>query len=145
MEEHAVMDAKNEELVIEAEKENLDRVMDFVNSRLESICCPPDAQIQIDIAVEEIFINIASYAYAPDKGHVTVRVELFNDPMMVTITFMDHGVPFNPLARKDPDVNLPINVRNIGGLGIFMTKKLMDDMQYTYLDGRNILTLKKKL
>ena len=133
------------ELELEAAAENLAEVQAFVDERLERADCPPKAQMQIAVAVEEIFINIASYAYAPDKGKATVRVEVSEDPVTVTITFVDHGMPYDPLAKEDPDVSLPANERKIGGLGIFMTKKMMDSVHYEYRDGRNILTLKKKL
>ena len=145
MKKHEITDAVGGELLIEAERENLARVMAFVESRLETVGCSPKAQMQIGIAVEEVFVNIASYAYAPDKGHATVRMEVSDDPVTVTITFIDHGMPYDPLARKDPDVTLPADARDIGGLGIFLTKKLMDDVRYVYQDGQNILTLKKKL
>ena len=133
------------ELELEAAAENLAEVQAFVDERLERADCPPKAQMQIAVAVEEIFINIASYAYAPDKGKATVRVEVSEDPVTVTITFVDHGMPYDPLAKEDPDVSLPANERKIGGLGIFMTKKLMDDIAYAYEDGKNILTLKKNI
>ena len=94
---------------------------------------------------EEIFINIASYAYAPDKGRATVRVEVSGEPVSVTITFIDHGIPYDPLSRQDPDVTKSAEDREIGGLGIFLTRKIMDDLSYEYRDGKNILTLKKKL
>jgi anti-sigma regulatory factor (Ser/Thr protein kinase) len=74
-----------------------------------------------------------------------VRVEISEDPLTVTITFVDHGIPYDPLAKEDPDLSLSAEDREIGGLGIFMTKKLMDDVSYDYIDGRNILTLKKNL
>ena len=112
---------------------------------LEEADCPVKAQMQIGVAVEEIFINIANYAYAPDKGKATVCVEVSEEPVTVTITFVDHGVPYDPLAKADPDVTLPAVEREIGGLGIFMTKNLMDDVTYEYRDGKNILTLKKNL
>ena len=134
-----------DELDIEAVTENFPRVAAFVDSRLESIGCSPKAQMQIGIAVEEVFVNIAHYAYAPEKGSATVRVEVSERPVSVTITFIDHGVPYDPLARKDPDMTLDASEREIGGLGIFMTKKLMDDVSYEYRDGQNILTLKKNL
>ena len=101
--------------------------------------------MQIGVAVEEIFVNIANYAYHPDKGNATVRVEVSGDPVCVTITFVDHGVPYDPLAKDDPDVTLSADDREIGGLGIFMTKRIMDDVAYEYKDGQNILTLKKNL
>ena len=133
------------ELDIEAVSENLAEVQAFVDERLESVGCPPKAQMNIDIAVEEVFINIASYAYVPETGKATVRVEVSEDPVTVTITFVDHGVPYDPLAKKDPDIGLSADEREIGGLGIFMTRKIMDDMTYSYINGQNILTLKKNL
>ena len=134
-----------DELDIEAVTENLPRVLAFVDERLEKVACPMKAQMQIDVAVEEIFVNIASYAYAPEKGKATVRVEVSEDPVTVTITFVDHGIPYDPLAREDPDITLPADERETGGLGIFMTKKFMDAVTYTYKDGQNILTLTKNL
>ena len=102
-------------------------------------------QMQIDLAVEEVFVNIAKYAYAPDKGRAVVRVEVCDDPVQVKITFLDHGKPYDPLAKDDPDVTLPVEVRPVGGLGIFMVKQSMDDVKYEYKDGTNILTLVKSL
>ena len=101
--------------------------------------------MQIELAVEEIFVNIANYAYAPEIGRATVRVSVSDDPLTVTITFIDCGVPYDPLKRSDPDVTLSAEEREIGGLGIFMTKKVMDEVAYEYKDGQNVLTLKKRL
>ena len=136
--------SKNE-LEIEATTHRLEEVQMFVDERLEAVACPPKAQMQIGVAVEEIFVNIAHYAYTPEKGCATVRVEVSEEPVLVSITFIDHGIPYDPLAREDPDVALPAQQRQIGGLGIFMTKKLMDDIVYEYKDGQNVLTLKKNL
>ena len=133
------------ELVLDATIENLPKVMDFVGDHLESANCPPDIRFQVDMAVEEIFTNIANYAYNPEKGTATVRVEVTEEPITATITFIDHGTPYDPLAKEDPDVTLSAEEREIGGLGIFLTKKLMDDIAYEYKDGQNILTLKKQL
>jgi anti-sigma regulatory factor (Ser/Thr protein kinase) len=133
------------ELELEAVNENLDEVQAFVDEHLEAADCPMKAQMQIDVAVEEIFVNIASYAYHPEKGNAMVRVEVSEEPVEVTITFIDHGMPYDPLAREDPDVTLPAEMRGTGGLGVFMTKKLMDDLAYEYVDGQNILTLKKNI
>ena len=94
---------------------------------------------------EEIFINIASYAYVPDKGNVTVRVEVQDEPLMITIQFVDHGIPYDPLAKEDPDVTMSAEERQIGGLGIYMAKQSMDDISYRYEDGKNILTMKKNI
>ena len=134
-----------DELDIEATVEQLQTVLNFVNAHLEAVDCPPKSQMQMEIAVEEIFVNIAHYAYAPEKGHATVRVEVSGDPVTVSITFIDRGTPYDPLAKEDPDITLSAEERNIGGLGIFMTKKIMDDISYEYKDGQNILTLKKTL
>ncbi len=134
-----------DELETEADAENLPEVEAFVEERLEAVRCPPKARMQIGVAVEEIFINIASYAYAPGRGKASVRVEIDRDPLTVTITFADRGIPYDPLANADPDLSLPAEDRDVGGLGIFMTKKLVDDISYEYRGGQNILTLKKRL
>lgn len=133
------------ELDIEATNENLSEVQKFVDERLTKVDCPQATVMQIGVAVEEIFINISNYAYIPGKGNAVVRVEVSEEPISVSITFIDHGVPYDPVKKADPDVTLPATERKIGGLGIFMTKKIMDDVAYTYEDGKNILTLKKNL
>ena len=133
------------ELTIAATVENIGTVTDFVNEHLESYDCPMKAQMQIDIAIDELFGNIAHYAYNPEVGSATVRVEVIEDPLAVTITFIDNGVPYDPLAKADPDTTLSAEERDIGGLGIYMVKKSMDDITYEYKDGQNILTIKKSL
>ena len=133
------------ELNIEAKTENLDKVLAFVDQHLEERGCAVQVQMQIDVAVEELFVNIAQYAYAPDIGVVTIRVELEEAPSVVVITFIDKGIPYNPLAKEDPDITLSAEERQIGGLGIYMVKKSMDDMSYEYKDGQNILQIKKQL
>ena len=132
------------ELNIEALVENLDKVLAFVDEEIDKLECSVKIHTQIDVAVEELFVNIAHYAYKPETGPATVRVEVEKDPPAISITFIDHGVPYDPLAKADPDVTLPAEQREIGGLGIFMTKKLMDDVVYEYKDGSNILRLIKK-
>ena len=136
---------EEDELELEALVENLPWVQEFIDSHLEKVGCPPRAQMQIGLAAEEIFVNIASYAYAPEKGRAKVRVEVAGEPVTVTLTFLDRGVPYDPLQREDPDVTLPADERDIGGLGILLTKKTMDDVAYEYRDGQNILTLKKTI
>lgn len=133
------------ELIVEAKLDNLAQVLQFVDSRLEEEDCPIGVQMKIDVAVEELFVNIASYAYAPGSGSATVRMEVEEDPKTVVITFVDCGVPYDPLAKEDPDVTLSINDREIGGLGIFMVKKSMDDMIYEYENGQNVLTIRKRI
>ena len=133
------------ELTVEAKTANIEAVTDFVNEQLEALDCPMKAQMQIDIAIDELFGNIAHYAYNPEIGKATVRVEVIEDPLAVTITFIDNGVPYDPLAKADPDTTLSAEEREIGGLGIYMVKKSMDDITYEYKDGQNILTIKKKI
>ena len=132
-----------EELNLPALRENLDQVMSFVEEHLEQAGCPAKTLLQVSMAVEEIFINIASYAYDPKVGPATIRVEVKEQPLCVIITFVDHGRPYDPLAREDPDVTLPAEQRQVGGLGIFLVKKTMDDIRYEYKDGSNILTITK--
>ena len=133
------------ELTIEATIENITQVTDFVNGHLEQYDCPLKAQMQIDVAIDELFSNIARYAYDPKTGPATVQVEVQKDPMAVIITFIDHGKPYDPLSREDPDLNLPLEERKEGGLGIFLVKKVMDDVRYEYKDGRNILRIRKNI
>ena len=116
------------ELNIAATVENIEVVTDFVNEQLEALECPMKAQMQIDIAIDELFGNIAHYAYNPEVGSATVRVEVIDDPLSVVITFIDGGVPYDPLAAADPDTTLSAEDRAIGGLGIFMVKKSMDEI-----------------
>lgn len=133
------------EITIEAKIENLNEVLAFVDGQLEELGCPIKAQMQIDIAVEEIFVNIASYAYTPGVGNAVVRFESSQDPASVTITFIDSGVPYDPVQKDDPDVTLSAEERGIGGLGIYMAKKAVDDMKYVYRDGQNILSISKSI
>ncbi len=133
------------EMTIEAKVENIPEVVDFVSEQIEAYGCPVKTQLQIDVAVDELLANIANYAYAPGTGKATVRVELLEDPIRVRITFIDNGVPYDPLKKKDPDVTLSAEERKIGGLGIFMVKKSMDDMSYEYKDGQNIVRITKNI
>ena len=133
------------EKTFDASVDQLDEVLAFVTGQLELLDCPPKFQIQIEVAVEELFVNIASYAYAPGHGKATVCLELSEGPRTATLTFTDAGMPFDPLGREDPDVTLSAEERDVGGLGILMTKKLMDEVSYEYRDGKNVLTLKKLL
>lgn len=133
------------ELTIPATVENIEKVIEFVNSQLEEINCPIKAKMQIDIAIDELFGNIAHYAYNPETGPATVRVEVTEAPISVIVTFIDHGIPYDPLKKDDPDVTLSAEERAIGGLGIFMVKKTMDEITYEYKDGQNILSIRKDL
>lgn len=131
------------EITVDATLKNIPEVTEFVNEKLESLNCPLKAQMQIDIAIDELFGNISNYAYSPDVGPATVRVEVEEDPVAVIITFIDGGRQFDPLSRKDPDVTLPAAKRRIGGLGLFLVRKTMDEITYEYRDGKNILKIRK--
>lgn len=131
------------EITIDATLENLATVQEFVEEELKTYDCPVKAVMQISVAVEEIYVNIAHYAYHPNVGKATVRCAVGGEPLQVTIQFLDNGKSFDPLAKPDADTALSVEEREIGGLGIFMVKKSMDDVQYQYKDGCNILTLKK--
>ena len=133
------------ERTFDAVLDQLDDVLAFVDEQLDLIDCPMKSRMQVQIAAEEIFVNIASYAYQPGTGKADILVETAKDPRSVTITFKDRGIPYDPLAKEDPDISLSAEDRPIGGLGIFMTKKSMDEMKYEYRDGQNVLTIRKLL
>ena len=133
------------EMTLEATVGNIPIVTDFINTELEALECPMKAQMQIDIAVDELFGNIAHYAYDPLTGPATVRVEVDDDPMAVIITFIDHGKPYDPLAGKEPDITLNAEDREVGGLGVFLVKKTMDEITYEYKNGQNILKIRKNM
>ena len=134
------------ELVIEADRSNTSQIQAFIDERLEEVDCPLMTQTAIDIAVEELFVNIASYAYDSGIGMAVVQVTVHEDPLSVEITFIDNGRQYDPLAKADPDTTISsAKQRKKGGLGIFMVKKSMDNVNYEYKDGKNILTIKKSL
>ena len=133
------------ELTVNAAVENIEVVTDFVNEELEKLDCPVKARRQIDVAIDELFGNIARYAYSPDVGKATVRFSVEENPLEVTITFIDNGIPFNPLEKSNPDTHLSAEERPIGGLGIFLVKKSMDMVEYEYKNGQNILKIKKNI
>ena len=171
------------EITVKALVDNLGTVTDFVDDFLDSHDCPMKVQMQIDIAIDEIFSNICHYAYGDSGnpigaidsegsgdsadsvdsvGEATIRVEFVDaeasDPdaqtsktddadasarKAIALTFIDNGVPYNPLEKEDPDTTLSAEDRKIGGLGIYMVKKNMDEMEYEYSEGKNILSMKK--
>ena len=133
------------EMTVEATISNIPAVTDFVNSELEHFDCPIKALTQIDIAIDELLSNIARYAYSPDTGPATVCVDVEDEPLSVTITFIDNGRPFDPLSADEPDISLPAELREIGVLGVFLVKRTMDDVSYEYRDGQNILRIRKDL
>ena len=133
------------EITVKADDSMLEAVQDFIHQQIEDLCTDMKLLMQIDLAVEEIFVNIAHYAYAPQTGEATIICNLNKETREMQIIFSDSGKPFNPLDRDEPDVTLPAEERGIGGLGIFLTKKYMDEVSYEYSGGKNNLTLKKTL
>ena len=130
-------------LTVSAEIEKLDEVMGFLDSYLEENGCGMKEQMQLDVALEEMFVNVAHYAYAPDKGEVTIEIIPAENPTGVIVSLTDSGIPYDPLAKEDPDVSLPASERQIGGLGIFMVKKSMDEVFYERKDDKNIFKMRK--
>ena len=132
-------DAGMKELFIEAKIENMDAVLDFINEHIKD--CPMKIQNQIGIAVDEIFSNIARYAYHPEIGGVTLRVAVSDD---ILIEFEDKGIAYDPLSTDAPDTTLSAEEREIGGLGIFMVKNIMDSVEYRREGNKNIMKIKKR-
>ncbi len=133
------------EIIVPATEDELSNVQEFVTSQLEAVDCPAKALFQIELAVEEIFVNIVSYAYRPEIGEATVRCEVCDNPLRVCIEFQDHGKCFDPLAKEDADTSKDALMEREGGLGIFLVKKNMDAVSYRYEDGKNILSISKNL
>lgn len=133
------------ELILQASVEHLEDVQEFVRGEMEAADCSLKVMSQVEIAVEEIYVNIAHYAYPSGEGDVAIRCDVSKDAANITIQFLDAGIPFNPLGKKDADISLSAEERSIGGLGILMVKKLMDEVTYRYEEGRNILTIVKYL
>ena len=133
------------EMTLAATLENIPVVTAFIDAQLEALSCPMKAQAQIDVAIDELFGNIARYAYPNGIGDVTVRFDFDETPRMVSVTFIDSGIPFDPLQKADPDVSRPADEREAGGLGIFMVKKSMDKLAYRHENGFNMLTIYKRI
>lgn len=133
------------ELEISAAVESLSDVKRFIERGLNGTGCPLSTLNQIKVAVEEVFVNIARYAYAPHTGSAKIRLAVTDAPPTAEITFIDRGIPYNPLDKLDPDLTLSVEERQIGGLGIFLTKMTMDSVTYAYEQQQNILTIRKKL
>ena len=132
-----------ERITVDATVENLQQVIDFATQQLEERYCPMKISMQMELVIEELFVNIASYAYHPEIGPATVCIEFEENPNAVRMTFIDGGKPYNPLEKEDPDVSLGAEERDVGGLGIFLVKKNVDEIAYKYEDGKNILSMRK--
>ena len=133
------------ELTVDAKLESLRQIKDFVKEELEALDCPAETQMQLQIVIDEVFGNIAHYAYPEEAGSATVRFEAEQEPRTVMLTFLDSGIPFDPLKAEAPDTSLKARERKIGGLGIFMVRKLTDEVRYEYKRGQNVLSVRKQV
>ncbi len=133
------------ELTVGASFDQIEVVTDFVNETLRALGCSVRARLQLDVAIDEIMSNIVRYAYSPGTGSVTVRLEALENPTAVRLSFIDRGVPYDPFTAKQPDVSAPAEERAVGGLGIYLVRKTMDEVRYEYLDGQNILHITKRI
>lgn len=121
----------------------LNDVLAFAEEELEKAECPMKAVMPITVALEEVFVNVAHYAYPDSLGEVSLAIDFDSESRTMTFIMTDSGIPFDPLVKPDPDITLSAEERQIGGLGIFMMKMTMDDVNYVYTDGKNVLTMKK--
>lgn len=142
------MSTAERQIEVKAEKRSLDTVMKFLEDNLEADGCPPDVRGRIALAAEEVFVNIASYAYDADAmadsdDTAIVRYALDGGGHEAAVTFIDHGAPYDPLAKTDPDITAAAKDRPVGGLGIFMVKQLMDAVSYSFENGQNMLVVKQ--
>ena len=133
------------EKVFPAKENVLSDVLGFVEETLDEIGCPAKTTTALSVAIEEVFINVARYAYGGNDGDVKLSINFCESENTVVFRISDKGIPFDPLKKPDPDITLSAEEREIGGLGIFITKKTMDNVSYTYENGENILTMTKKL
>ena len=127
------------EIKIEAQCDKLNTLQDILREDLEKMGCPMDRQMTLEICVEEVFVNIASYAYGEETGEAFILEEI--RPNDIMLCFKDRGIPYNPLEKEDPDTTLSVEERKIGGLGVYMVKTMMDSVSYEYRDNCNCLTM----
>ena len=130
---------------VPAKTESLSDVLGYVEQTLESFECPMKIQTAICVAIEEVFVNVAHYAYPEIIGDMTLYIDFDERSRTITFRMTDKGVPFDPLKKPDPDITLSAEEREIGGLGIFIAKKTMDSLTYAYENGENILTMIKRI
>ena len=132
-------------ITVPAKIENLQKVFNFVNMQLNSVAYNMKSRLQLELSIEEAYVNISKYAYESDEGKVEILSRVDEDPLQITVKFMDSGIPYNPLKNEDPDIYTNTEEKELGGLGIFLIKKNVDNIGYEYLNGKNILTIQKKL
>lgn len=139
------LEVEVKEITLEATVDNILVVTDFVNEELDKVNCSEKVKAEIDVAIDELFGNIANYAYKDGIGMACVKLEIDNNPCKVIITFIDNGIEYNPLAKADPNITLSAKDRAIGGLGVYIVKNTMDEIEYEYKDGNNILRIEKNI
>jgi len=132
-------------LTVNASADNLAGVLEFIDAELAAAGSSMKTQFQIDLAVEEIYVNIVHFAYTPDTGDITIQCDVYGEPPLAEIQFIDQGKPYNPLDNPEPDITLTAEEREIGGLGVLMIKKSMDAVEYRYENKQNIMKIKKYL
>jgi len=130
-------------ITVPAKIENMETVLNFINKQLNGLNILENTLFQLELAIEEVYVNIARYAYVGGEGEVTITFNIEENPLQIIIKFIDSGVPFNPLKNEDPDFSLKTEEKEIGGLGIHLVKKNVDSVVYEFHDGMNVLTLKK--
>ena len=133
------------EMKLMASDETLYTVIGEIEKLLDENQCPETLKMIMLVAVEEIFVNIAHYAYGGNPGEAVIGLDVIPNPKSCRIVFRDKGIPYNPLEKTDPDITLSAEEREIGGLGIYMVKQSMDKVEYRYEDGCNILTIEKSI
>lgn len=132
------------EVTLKSALENVEVLTNIIDSELESVACPSKTMMQIDVAIDEIFSNIVNYGYDCENEEIEIKYDINVQSKTVSITFIDSGKEYNPLAKEDPNIKAEIEDRKIGGLGIFIVKKTMDDLIYKYENNKNYLTIIKK-
>ena len=132
-------------IVLPAVLESIEKATAYLDDILDNEGCPNAIKMQMSIVLDELISNVAQYAYKDGKGDIALSVETLEAPKRVVITIEDSGIPYNPLEKEDPDITLSAEERQIGGLGIFIVKKYMDDIKYAYENKKNILTLVKNI
>lgn len=132
-----------EHLTMAATMDNLEQATGFLDAALEKLEVSPKTQLQLELALEEAYVNVVHYAYPDEDGEVTLELETEPDQRLFVLRLRDHGIAFNPLEEEEPDVSLTAGERRIGGLGIFLVRKNVDEVSYEYRDGQNVLTMRK--
>ena len=132
-------------LTVPAKIENLQKVFNFLNTQLNSVTYNMKSRLQLELSIEEAYVNISKYAYEYNEGNIEILSHIDKDPIQITVKLMDSGIPYNPLNNEDPNILANTEEKELGGLGILLIKKNVDNIRYEYLDGKNVLTIQKKL